>query len=68
VISLCTLPYIALLHSLLMASTHTGATYSSFGSIAPLYIVLNASCLSLELILADLDDAFISLVHLSLTL
>ena len=65
-ISLCTLMYLALLHSLLIDSIHTGAAYSIFGSMAPLYIVFIASCLSPQLIVADLDNAFISLVHLSL--
>ena len=65
VISLCTLTYLALLHSFLMDSIHTGAACSSCGSIAPLYIVFSASCFSPQLIVADLDNAFISLVHQS---
>ena len=63
-ISLCTLIYLALLHSFLMNSIHTGAAYSSCDSIAQFYIVLSASCSSLQLILADLDKAFIRLVLL----
>ena len=57
--------YLALLHSFLMDSTHTGAAYSSCGSIAPLYIVFSASCFSPQFNLAALDNAFINLVHLS---
>jgi hypothetical protein len=60
-----TLTYLALLYSFLMDSIHTGAAYSSCGSIALLYIVFSASCFSPQLILADLDKAFISLVQLS---
>jgi hypothetical protein len=67
-INLCTLMYLALLHSLLIDSTHTGAAYKICGSMAPLYIVFNASCLSPHLIVADLDSAFISLVHLGYSL
>jgi len=52
-ISLCTLTYFALSHYTVMASVHTGAAYSNCGSIAPLYIVFNASCSSPQLILAD---------------
>ena len=48
-----------------MASAHTGAAYSSCGSIAPLYIVLSASCFSPQFKHADLDNAFINFVHLS---
>ena len=64
-IILCTLTYFAVLYSFLIASINTGTAYSSCGSIAPLYIVFKASCLSLQIILADLDNAFINLVHLS---
>jgi len=53
-----------LLHSLLMDSVHTVAAYSRCGSIAPLFIVFSASCLTPQAILADLDSAFISSVHL----
>jgi hypothetical protein len=38
-INLCTLMYLALLHSLLIDSIHTGAAYNICGSMAPLYIV-----------------------------
>jgi hypothetical protein len=48
-ISLCTLTYLALLHSFFMDSVHTGAAYSSCGSIAPLCIALSASCFSPQL-------------------
>jgi hypothetical protein len=48
-ISLCTLMYLALLHSFFVDSIHTGAAYSSCGSIAPLCIVLSASCFSPQL-------------------
>jgi len=64
-IILCILTYFAVFYSFLIASIDTGTAYSSCGSIAPLYIVFRASCLSLQLILAELDNAFISLVHLS---
>ena len=64
-ISLCTLTYLVLLHFFIMDSTHTGAAYSSCGSIEPLYIVFSASCFSPQFNLADLDNAFINLVHLS---
>jgi len=61
--SLCTLMYLALLYFLFIDSIHTGSAYSNCGNIAQLYIIFNASCLSLQLILADLDSGFISLVH-----
>ena len=64
-ISLYTLTYFALLLSFLMASIHADAVYRSYGSIALLCIVFSVSCLSPQLIFADLDDAFIGLVHLS---
>ena len=48
----------------LMGSVHTGAAYSSCGSTAPLCIVFSSSCFIPQLILANLDNAFISLVHL----
>ena len=63
--SLCTLMYLALLYFLFIDSNHTGAAYSSCGNIAMFYIIFKASCPSLQLILAELDSAFISLVHLS---
>ena len=63
--SLCIPTYFAMLHSFLMASIHTGAAYSNCASNAQLYIVFSASCLSPQLILADLDNAFINLVYLS---
>jgi len=44
-----------------MASIHTGTVYSSCGSIVLLYIVFSPSCLSLQLILADLDNVFMQL-------
>ena len=65
--SLCTLTYLATLHSFLMGSMHTGAAHSSCGSVAPLYIAVSASRLCPQLILADLHNAFISLVHLPVT-
>jgi len=65
-IILCTLKYFAVLYSFLIASIDTGTAYSSCGSIAPLYIAFSDSCLSLPIILAELDNAFISLVHLSM--
>jgi hypothetical protein len=64
-IILCTLTCLALLLSFLMDTIHTDAAYSSCGSIASCYIVLSASCLSPQLIHADTDNAFISLVRLS---
>jgi hypothetical protein len=57
-ISLRTLTYLALLYSFLMDSFHTGAAYSSCGSIAPVYIVFSASCFSPKIILAELDGAY----------
>jgi len=63
--SLCTLVYFALLYSFFIESIHSGAAYSNCGNIAPLYIIFSASWLSLQLILADLDRAFINLVQLS---
>lgn len=52
----CALTYFALLH-ILMASIYTGAEYKNCGSIAPLYIGFIASCLSIQLILADINKA-----------
>ena len=46
-----------------MDSIHTGAAYSSYGSIATLYIVFSASRLSPQSIRAELDNAFISIRH-----
>ena len=48
-ISLCTLIYFSLLYSKLNVST--GAPYSTRGNIAPLYMVLSASCFSSMIIL-----------------
>ena len=62
---LCTLVSFALLYSFSIESIHTGAAYSNCGNIAPLYIIFSASWLSPQLILADLDRAFINLVHLA---
>ena len=64
-IILCILTYFAVLYWFLISSIRTGTAYSSCGSIPPLYIAFRASCLRLQLILAELDDAFISFVHLS---
>ena len=62
---LCTLTYFAVLYSFLIGSIHTDTAYSSCGSIAPFHIVSRASCLGLQIILADIDNDFINLVHLS---
>jgi hypothetical protein len=43
----------------------TCAAYSSCGTIAAWYIITGALCFSRQLILADLDNAFIILVYLS---
>ena len=59
--SLRTLVYFALLYSFFIESIHTGAAYSNCGNIAPLYIIFSASSLSPQLIVADLDRAFINL-------
>ena len=54
-IRLCTLIYFRLLYSYFIASFQTGAPYSRRGNIAPLYLVLSASCFFTHDTFADLD-------------
>ena len=53
-ISLCTLLIFVALLFLVRHSIQTGAPYDNIGNIAPVYIILRTSCLSPQLILADL--------------
>jgi hypothetical protein len=62
-ISLCTLlSFVALLFHVRL-SIQTGDPYDNIGSIAPMYIILRTSCLNPQLILADFDRAWISLMR-----
>ena len=62
--SRCTLLYRVLLQFFSMALTHTGAPYSIIGSMAPLQMVLSASCLSPQFSFADFANVCINVVHL----
>ena len=64
-ISRCTRLIFVRLYSVFSAFAHTGTPYDIKGSIAPCKIILIALSLSPHAILADLDSAWISLVHLS---
>ena len=62
-ISLCTLlSFVALLFRV-THSIQTGAPYDNTGNIVPVCIILRTSCLSLQLILADFERAWINLMH-----
>jgi len=47
-----------------MALTHTGAPYNKSGSMAPLWMVLSASCLSPQFSFADFANMCINWVHM----
>ena len=62
-ISLCALIYFFLLRAHFIAPSQTGAPYINSGKIAPSYIVLRTLCLRPHVSLADLERAYISVVH-----